>query len=121
MIVVYNCESCGMEFYDAEDCLKHEEEAHNINKSMRCAKCGKEKVIQDDPYGWEQEYWHTVNLGRQGYGSRLDGCDVQFTVCDDCLYNYVKSFTLEGQEKIFNSGSNRIESTEEWIARHKKE
>jgi hypothetical protein len=99
----FSCEKCDSEFYSEQDCLEHEE---ICGKSImiKCDKCSKEEDIADDECGWKSEGWHGINLGRQGYGSGLDGCDVNFTICDDCLMEFINSFTVEGREKVLNSG-----------------
>ncbi len=74
-----------------------------------CDKCS--KVItygNDDEFSRNfdfksNECW-SINLGRAGYGSKLDGCYVDFDVCDDCLHDFVSSFNHANS--IFNSGSN---------------
>lgn len=97
-----------------------------------CSKCGK---VQD-------EDMLKVDLGQAGYDSAFDGSFVRFNVCDNCLiefkshpsesynfpdyldaprkyddflYRLVKSFPLEHQEPILNSGSNTYLSSEDWI------
>jgi hypothetical protein len=116
----FTCDKCELEFDDEQECIEHEE---FCGKSVivKCDKCGKEEDIGDDEYGWKSEGWYNINLGRQGYGSGLDGCDVQFLLCDDCLIELVRSFTWEGQEKVLNSGSNSYLSSEDWIKLHKGE
>lgn len=116
----YFCDKCEWKFDNEEDCLEHEEACGKsiINK---CDKCGKEEDVGDDEYGWKSEGWYNINLGRPGYGSGLDGCDVEFLLCDDCLIEFINSFTVEGQEKVINSGSNTYLSSEDWIRVHKGE
>lgn len=119
-VEVYHCEKCDLEFNDEEECLEHESSCGKpiINK---CDKCGTEEDVGDDEYGWKSEGWYHIDLGRPGYGSGLDGCEVQFSLCDDCLISFIDSFTIEGQEKVINSGSNAYLSSEDWIRVHKGE
>lgn len=71
-----------------------------------CDKCG--KVLEwtdDEPLGFaiQQSCWH-IDLGTQGYGSKLDSCRVKFKLCDDCVYEIYKSLSLDAQIKIDRSG-----------------
>jgi hypothetical protein len=119
-IETYACSNCDDTFDNEYECNKHEE---TCGKSIinTCDKCGCQEDVGDDEYGWKSEGWYPINLGRPGYGSGLDGCDVAFLLCDDCLINFIQSFTVEGQEKVFNSGSNQYLSTEDWIRVEKGE
>jgi hypothetical protein len=94
----------------SEDCL---DLAEPPIKMFVCDKCG--QVITFS------ERCHHINLGRPGYGSGLDGCDVEFNLCDDCLIAFINTFTVEGQEKVHNSGSNAYLDTDTWIKLHKGE
>lgn len=116
----YICDKCEEVFDTEHDCLEHEKEC-GIEKHFLCDKCGKDYTYTNDPYGWESEGFHYFNLGRPGYGSGLDGCEVQFQICDDCLIGFIHSFTLEGQEKVLNSGSNCRMSSDQWIRYYKGE
>jgi hypothetical protein len=93
-----------------------------------CSKCGKTLEVDDDYFNnsdkftqeLDAEEFHTFYFPeRVGYGSHFDGCEGEFTLCDDCLYKLVSSFTPVGQEKVWNTGSNKECSTEEWIANNK--
>ncbi|MBK5239863.1 hypothetical protein [Clostridium sp.] len=118
----FNCEKCEMEFNSKEECQEHEKEC-GLEKSFTCMKCGKILTWKDDN-SWgsftENECWD-FNLGQAGYGSGLDGCNIHIQVCDDCLREWINSFTFEGQEHIINSGSNIYMSTENWIKEAKGE
>lgn len=122
-ITGYACEKCGREFQFEYDCKRHEEHC-GVKHKFTCDKCGKSIEYSPDIYSdsyFEMEGCHTINLGRPGYGSGLDGCDVCFDLCDDCLIELINSFTIEGQEKVYNSGSNTFLSSEDWIRVHKGE
>lgn len=88
-----------------------------------CSSCGKKLEIDDDYMenhdkyyqSWDAEQFHTFHVGDCGYGSSFDGCDGEFTLCDDCLYKLVNKFTVEGKEKVWNTGSNKYCDTETWI------
>lgn len=99
------CEKCGEEFEDKQECLDHEKNCNPI-EIHTCAKCGKQESwgINEDVYGYLREGWHHINLGRMGYGSSLDGCDVEFELCDQCLNDVIETF--KHKENIYNSGSN---------------
>ncbi|KAF6620521.1 hypothetical protein HFE03_07670 [Paenibacillus sp. EKM102P] len=112
----FQCEKCEEVFTDEGNCANHE--ANCCPEETRwCYKCGKTETWNEkDDWAFSyQEQWHTINLGRVGYGSSLDACDVEFTICDDCLYGFIDTFTIEGQEKIHNSGSNGDLPTDIWI------
>lgn len=119
---IYYCDSCNDEFSSYDECEKHELDCGKTIKKW-CYKCGKthEWNTKDDWAFTYNEEWHYIGLGRQGYGSSLDGSDVNFEICDDCLYEYIGSFTVEGREKIHNSGSNAYLPTEIWIREAKGE
>ncbi len=102
MIEKYVCEFCGEDFLDKDKCLKHEKQ-HTIS-SLTCNKCGKEITFSmKDIYTFKNKR-HIIDLGRMSYGSKLDGCDVYFTLCDDCLVEFIE--TLNNKEDIYNSGAN---------------
>jgi len=65
--------------------------------TLICYNCGKVK--------WDNnEVYHSFELGRIGYGSKLDGCECNFILCDECMYNIISNFKLK--DYIYNSGSN---------------
>jgi DNA-directed RNA polymerase subunit RPC12/RpoP len=126
MRTLYYCEKCGKEFADQDFCQDHEDKCGKIY-TFTCSKCGKEiKYIlnsntdQIDLWINSNMIWN-IHLGRAGYGSKLDGCDIKFGLCDECLYQLIDSFTLEGQEQVHNSGSNQYLSSKDWIKAQKGE
>lgn len=114
---IYGCEKCEEVYDDPKECSEHEAGCGKP-EILNCYKCGHSEDVVDDEYGWKKEAWSHINLGRPGYGSSFDGCDVEFTLCDKCLQEIVNSFTDEGQEKVYNSGCNQYLTTEKWIERH---
>lgn len=104
-IQLYVCEKCGAEFNTPERCKEHEKVCGIINTFV-CSKCG--EVItwenSDSHAKLIKNQCHTINLGRMGYGSALDGCEVVFQLCDQCLIEFIESF--KHKEKIYNSGAN---------------
>ena len=94
-----------------------------------CSKCGKELEVDDNylddgnKYAqvWDAEEFHRFSIPYVGYGSSFDGCNGEFTLCDDCLYELVNSFTTEGKEKVWNTGANNDCDTETWIKHEKGE
>lgn len=87
-----------------------------------CYKCGKKiEYTSNTPYP-TSEYdvdsnlediisfnsMHKIELGRMGYGSRMDGSDVNFTVCDNCLVEWISTFPQDSQDAIHNSGCNYV-------------
>lgn len=111
-----------MRFPSSSECEEHEVSCSTI-ETRWCYKCGKyeEWDSKDELAFMHDERWHHIDLGRPGYGSSLDGCEVNFMICDDCLYAFVDSFVIEGQEKIHNSGSNADLPTDIWIKEAKGE
>lgn len=101
----YFCETCGEEFNTEKGCIRHEKECDPIEYHT-CTKCGESKswTKRNDGQGHYIEGWHKIYLGRQGYGSNLDGSDVNFELCDQCLCEYIETFIHK--EDIYNSGSN---------------
>jgi hypothetical protein len=100
MKVIWQCEKCKEEFYDKQECINHEKKC-NYEEIHICARCGKEELLKCE---YLQESWHQINLGRMGYGSALDGNDVDFEICDNCLCEIIDEFKYK--EDIYNSGSN---------------
>lgn len=90
MIIKYYCEVCNKEFYDEWECAEHEA-MHTLSK-LSCDKCGRKYPLNKKHNFILQNMYHEVNLGNLGYGSKLDGCNVEFILCDDCLYNFVNTF-----------------------------
>lgn len=119
----YNCEICESTFSSESDCATHEENCRPHIESFTCDKCGETEEWEknDDWAEINHEGCHYINLGQMGYGSGLDGSIVKFQICDKCLIEFVKSFTLEGQEKILNSGSSHYMPSEDWIREAKGE
>lgn len=73
-----------------------------------CDKCGKEiEYAPKGNYGENGTHgcWN-IYLGRAGYDSKLDGSEINFDLCDDCLYDFIHTFNEEGRERVLNSGSN---------------
>ncbi|GAA0347748.1 hypothetical protein GCM10008931_43800 [Oceanobacillus oncorhynchi subsp. oncorhynchi] len=116
--VTYECEKCSQQFSNINEAESHEDECNTV---FKCDCCGKEMDLSNDTYGTKNEGCHEINLGRMGYGSGLDGSDVNFNLCDECLINLVNSFPLEAQAKIYNSGSNKWGTDEDWIKRQDDE
>jgi hypothetical protein len=102
---VWICEKCGAEFSNEQECIQHELQCDQEVIHI-CSKCGKEESwkMNDDEFGFRQEGWHEIYLGRMGYGSGLDGSDVNFELCDKCLCEFINTF--EHKNDIYNSGSN---------------
>lgn len=82
----------------------------------RCIKCGKIIEYNED---WERENdgnsmmihnqcWD-IDLGRAGYGSRLDNCEIKFVLCDECLAHTINSFRYK--EEIFGDTYNYYENS----------
>lgn len=101
---VYKCKKCGEEFTSYGECFMHMQK-HIDDISCKCSKCGKE--LKYNPMHTDNDYpdtncIHEIDLGVQGYGSSLDGCNVKFILCDECLTNVIKSLDESVQEEIFN-------------------
>jgi len=99
------CEKCDEEFYNEQECIQHELECDPFEYHF-CYKCGKNEswTKSNDGQGHKKESWHKIWLGRMGWGSSLDGCDVNFELCDECLCEFIKGF--KHKEYIYDSGSN---------------
>ena len=111
----YECERCNKEFHSESQCQSHEQSC-GVTEKFQCSKCGKAiEYFKDERCDFRANECWSINLGRAGYGSGLDGCDVSFDLCDDCLIELVHSFTIEGREAVENSGCNRSCSTDQWI------
>ncbi len=64
-----------------------------IEESACCNKCGK-KFIKDDgnKYWWDAQL-HGFSVGG-GYGSRWDGGDFSFDLCENCIEELVRTFKI---------------------------
>jgi hypothetical protein len=67
-----------------------------------CDRCG--KVIELTPEQIEDGAFWSVNLGRPGYSSKMDGSDINWDVCDECMFEIINEF--KHKDRILNSGSN---------------
>jgi len=118
----YFCEKCDTEFYNKEDAYNHENNC-GVKEEFKCDKC--EDIIdlshKEYEYEYVEESCHSFDLGRMGYGSGLDGSELQFQICDDCLMKLINTFSWEAQARIHNSGSNLYGTDEQWIRLHKNE
>lgn len=74
---------------------------------FQCDKCGEEFEYEVTGDGYADKYnkdgYWSIDLGRPGYGSSFDGCDLQFDICDKCLREFIETFKYK--QRIFNSGS----------------
>ncbi len=104
------CRRCGEYFDEFMDCVNHEKNCGNVS-TFKCYKCGKEISWNNNDVGAIaiENRCHYINLGRMGYGSELDGCDIEFQLCDDCLVEFIN--TLKLKDNIYNSGSNYYEES----------
>jgi hypothetical protein len=57
-----------------------------------CNRCGKTETITKK--GFEEDQFHDINL-IFGYGSNYDGEQLSFTLCEDCVVEYVKTFKYQ--------------------------
>lgn len=104
----YECENCNQSFTNEFQCLEHEKECGVLHKHV-CDKCGKETLYSEDDHHpkWylKNEVWTLrPNHYRAGCGSKMDGSEFVIDICDDCLYEFIKSCVNE--KKLLNSGSN---------------
>lgn len=101
MEIKYICEVCREAFDYRGDCYEHEIECGK-EKSFMCDRCGEvaEWNIGDElAFAMENGCW-SVNLGVAEYGSRLDGCRVDFDLCDSCLVEWVEDLSPEAQSMM---------------------
>ncbi len=103
MKTLYVCEKCGKTFDTLEEYNQHEVNCNIVN-IFTCDKCGKTiQWKQNDPHAFAlQNKCHNINLGILGYGSKLDGSNVNFNLCDDCLVSFIDTFIHK--DKIYYSG-----------------
>ena len=64
----------------------------NIATSTVCNKCGKEFLHDEDGYHDGQVEHFVVGYG---WGSFLDMSVFKFDLCDNCFYEFVKTFKIE--------------------------
>lgn len=79
-----------------------------------CPKC--ERTVEPNLNGVEVSIQeggviHCINLGEVGYGSRYDGLDVGFYVCDKCLFDWIESF--KAKPKFIKDGNKQYERMRE--------
>jgi hypothetical protein len=72
-----------------------------------CDRCGKEdKFNKQSKESWldfKENEWHNIKIPTSGYGSILDGCKIEFDLCDQCLFEIVKSLSERTQNRIFEN------------------
>ena len=104
--VNWKCEKCERVFVNRYECMVHEESC-GVKKKFTCGKCGKTTEYSSDPTGNEwmlDNQCHLLKTGVSvGYGSKLDGCNIEIPLCDDCLFKMVESLTTEAKLKIYES------------------
>jgi len=93
---IYICEKCDKCFDDEQECLNHEESCNPqvVMICHRCTKAGSWYKYDPNAYIKENQF-HTIDLGKLGYGSRFDGCRISFDICDSCLEDFLDSFRLK--------------------------
>lgn len=74
----------------------------NETKKCKCSMClgeyeYKERGMERNFLG-NKKVWE-INLGRGGYDSIFDNRDINFELCDKCLYGLIISFPEETREK----------------------
>lgn len=77
-----------------------------------CDKCG--KGVRGERFA-KNDYMSFFDLGRAGWGSCMDGSDIKFKICSECLHEFIETFNVEARERIHNSGSNYSMDTVDWI------
>lgn len=90
---LFQCDKCGSEIRYSNE--RADGEGNNFNGSDLVKK---------------NRCW-SIRMGRAGYGSKLDGSEVNFDICDDCLVDFVRTFKYK--ERIYKSGSNYYYDDEE--------
>jgi hypothetical protein len=80
-----------------------------------CSQCGKVTEYRTDGIDPKANRCWSIDLGRAEHGSALDGSDVKFKLCDDCLTKLIMSFPVTSQVKIWNSGARQWGTDEEWL------
>lgn len=61
----------------------------NKRTEITCHRCGQTKTITK--LGYEEDQFHDIEL-IFGYGSNYDGEKWSFTLCEDCMVEYVNTF-----------------------------
>jgi len=87
------CHSCGKEIIILEDIL--------------CNKCGKTCKIYIDREHKHYNYEGLRATVHAGFGSSLDGLNLKFDLCDNCLIGLIKDFRIpfEAEEyDLFEGG-----------------
>ena len=103
------CSKCGeFESIDFTEVYQHEADCSKENV-FQCHKCGEEtKWNEGDSNAWLiKNQCHYIDLGRMGYGSKLDEINVNIQLCDSCLCEIIDTFKLK--EKIYNPRGNHNE------------
>ena len=103
------CGECGeFESKDFSEVVKHEENCRKEHL-FQCHKCGNVMSWRDDDVqGFViKNQCHYIDLGRMGYGSKLDEINVNIQLCDSCLCEIIDTFKLK--EKIYNPRGNHNE------------
>lgn len=90
MKAIYQCENCNETFPNFYDCQDHEKRCGKVEIILRCDVCDKtETVDSNDIWLFSKENrYHKVNISG-GYGSLLDGENVSFKICDQCVESII--------------------------------
>lgn len=93
MKVLFECKVCGEVFDSLPDFWGHKETCPSKN-TFGCSKCG--KIIswgdKDPDAIVKMNQCHIIDAGIAGFGSKLDGCHIDFNLCDDCLFSFINTF-----------------------------
>lgn len=99
----YNCPDCfnktlgdyiiNIEYDYCLDCKRTE----NFEFNFVCNKCGKSEGFSKDDF-IKKDCWHSIYVGQGGYGSKMDGMNIEFALCDDCLYEFTETFKIKLKE-----------------------
>lgn len=86
-----------------------ENEYSKNNKGHVCQMCGMVQIINTkvDSMGFEENKWHHLKrqeCSKPGYGSELDGIDINFELCDICMGKLIDKFKipLDVEEYFYN-------------------
>jgi len=71
----------------------------------KCYMCGKDESLPPEPNFsnsnsclnelYHINRWHDISVKRPGYGSALDGLNINFELCDECLEHLINSLYLK--------------------------
>lgn len=99
---IYRCKDCGKIFETYAECLEHSD-IHASKSIFVCDMCGNEFKYIPSHMGYDYEDTNILHIFSNdicGHGSKFDGSNISFKLCDDCLLEFVQRLKQSAQDRI---------------------